>query len=154
MSSQIEIYGISDTEMLKDFEALIKVEQDISSLVYSNVIKTECFEMAETLEYFSRNFSWDGESVINNIGSDHLFNKTELLNLIEWYISLSLVFNEDNVSFDGFSKNPRYLNQAVILKNQYKDDYEFFSYSLELFISLKNKVLQSGYSNFILEYSF
>ncbi len=155
MSSQINIYGVTycatKDEILNNLDILIM--QDSLRLLYSNAIKSQCFEIAEMLEYFSCGFSWDGDCRLKQIGTNYLLVKNELLDLIEWYISLSFVFNNE-VTTPEKELYVKYFVEAEKIKNEYNPKYGFFTYSLSLFIDLKKLISSSEYSYYIWEYSF
>jgi hypothetical protein len=120
---------------------------------YSNTIKKYCFELQEMFIYFFQGYSWDNDIEITHTDNGYLISKCSVVNLIDWYIALCTVYDEEDRIHTDSSKDDNFKN-AIIIKEKYNPNYEYFKFSLNNFKELKERILNSNFENFLWVYSF
>jgi hypothetical protein len=87
--------------------------------------------------------------------SHYKLTKSQLVDLIDWYIALTYVFSDDNYATSKI-KEPKYLDEAKRMIDYYDapNIENYFIISGYDFVALKEKVLNAHYDWYFYTYSF
>ncbi|RAJ80370.1 hypothetical protein CLV59_105479 [Chitinophaga dinghuensis] len=125
--------------------------------------------MMNAKDYFFSNFDWHNEESEDKYESkadfdqDMVFTKQQLLDLLDWFISLCYIYTaikgEDTEFPEDFK--PRYPVPARSLIDVFLEEADYLGDSLDLwywfsyrFLTLRDTVKNAGYDYFFLSYSF
>jgi hypothetical protein len=180
MGSSLSIFGVNYKKLGEDYPGYFKNSQEVSigelqhlfyeslyekvydeincglELFFENGIKRDCFTINVMMHYFFSSFSWDGEIELEHHGSHYKLTKSQVIDLIDWYIALTYVFT-DYKDRTIAMKEPKYLEEAKMLIDYFKsnpDDENYFQISMYDFVALKEEVLNAHYDCYFYTYSF
>jgi hypothetical protein len=180
MSASVRIFGVNCKKIVEDHPGHFKNSQEVSieelsklfyesiyekvydgincglELFFENGIKRDCFTINLMMLYFFSSFSWDDEIELEQYNnSDYKLNKSQVVDLIDWYIALTYVFT-DYKDRSVAMKEPKYLEEAKVLIDYFKNnpDENFFQISMYDFVAIKEEVLNAHYDYYFYTYSY
>jgi len=180
MSASLEIFEVNYKKLVEDYPGYFKNSQEVSvqelkhlfyeslyekvydgmncglELFFENTIKRYCFTINEMMGYFFSSFDWNNKVELESCESHYKLTKSQVIDLMDWYIALTYVFSDDNYVTSKI-KEPKYLEEAKRMIDYYKDepnDENYFKISGYDFVALKEEVLNSHYDFYFYTYSF
>jgi len=182
MGADLEILGVNYKKLVENYPGYFKNSQEVTveelehlyyEILYNKVddgikfffgsnITRYCFTINEMMIYFFSSFDWNNEFdqkykvELNSHpdGPHYILTKSQVIDLIDWYIALTYVFSNDKDLVSNI-KEPKYLEQAKLLINYFEPNEEnyfvIFGYD---FVELKEQVVNSHYEFYFYTYSF
>jgi hypothetical protein len=175
MSSSLLILGVDYKKLVEDYPGYFKNSQEVSveeleNLYYEvlfdkkncglerffeNRIKRYCFTINEMMIYFFSSFDWNNEVELESYESNYKLTKSQVIDLIDWYIALTYVFSVDDYVIAKI-KEPKYLDEAKRMIDYYDDPNveNYFKISGYDFVELKEKIVNAPYDWYFYTYGY
>jgi hypothetical protein len=173
MSSSLLILGVDHRKLVEDYPGYFKNNQEVSveeldhlyyeilydkkncglELFFENRIKRYCFTINEMMIYFFSSFDWNNDVELDHYESHYKLTKSQVIDLIDWYIALTYVFSVDDYVTSKI-KEPKYLEEAKRMIDYHDDPNveNYFKISGYDFVELKEEVINAHYDWYFYTY--